>query len=347
MTDRSRSHCLRSTGRGCAGKSRYAVWPYAHWVVSAAMALVVVVSATWSAPMALAGGMVIPTRSAVTNAKAPLAAHTDASPSDQRVLSREDQANWLHVRRDHTAFVVAVNNPLFGPVDVQLIATSPDQPLSFPPLPLRTHVAAREHRTLARIYPTPQQLNRGIDVALNVVPGPGRSVVPALTNALYWLPFRAAPIRITQQFNGRATHHDRINRYALDFALPVGTPIVASRDGIVMEVFFGFTRPRHPADGAGNFIRILHADGAMSLYAHLQPNAIAVSPGAFVKRGQLIGYSGETGFSTGPHLHFAVLINEHSDLRAIPFRLMTSRGEIKFATSPDTPLPHDTWIVPR
>ena len=340
MTDRSLRHCLRSTERDCDEKSRHSVWPCARCIVIAALALGVVDSSTWSAPMALLSSMVIhDARSAATQTKASLATHTNAGLADPKELSGAEQANWLLVRRDHTAFVVAVNNPLFGPVDVQLIATSPDQPLSFPPLPLRTHLAAREQRTLLRIYPSQQQLNRGIDVALNVVPGPARSVVPALTNVLYWLPFRAAPIRITQQFNGLATHHDRINRYALDFALPVGTPIVASRDGIVMEVFFGFTRPRHPADGAGNFIRILHADGAMSLYAHLQPNAMAVSPGAFVKRGQLIGYSGETGFSTGPHLHFAVLINEHSDLRSIPFRLMTSFGEMKFATSPNTPPP--------
>src|SRR5690625_5722784 len=66
-----------------------------------------------------------------------------------------------------------------------------------------------------------------------------------------------------------------------------------------------------------NFVRILHDDGSMALYAHLDYGGVSVRDGQRVKRGQRIGRSGNTGFSTGPHLHFVVQVNrsrseEHS-----------------------------------
>ena len=297
----------------------------------------IVVIALLLTPRALTAPVLVPAKADGILASTPIKPKSFTTPSwasDSEVktlLSRPAQAHWLHIYRDHAAFVIEVSNPLYGPVDVQLTDATADSLTSLAPLPMTAHLAAREYRAITRIYPSPHQLQRGIDVALNVVPGPAVSNIPPLTQVAYWLPFCNAPIHITQGFNGRASHHDRLNRFALDFALPLGTPVVASRDGIVMEVYFGIVRTRHLADGAGNFVRILHADGAMSLYAHLKPQALAVSPGERVKQGQIIGYSGETGFSTGPHLHFAVLINDHSELRSIPFRLMTSLGEMKFA----------------
>ena len=58
-----------------------------------------------------------------------------------------------------------------------------------------------------------------------------------------------------------------------------------------------------------NKILILHNDGTFADYSHLKYNGAVVKKGEVVKKGQLIGYSGETGFSSGPHLHFAVFIN--------------------------------------
>jgi murein DD-endopeptidase MepM/ murein hydrolase activator NlpD len=73
--------------------------------------------------------------------------------------------------------------------------------------------------------------------------------------------------------------------------------------------------------GRANFIRILHDDGSMALYAHLAVDGVLVRIGQEVTAGQRIGLSGNTGFSTGPHLHFAVQVNRGMQLMSIPFRM--------------------------
>jgi murein DD-endopeptidase MepM/ murein hydrolase activator NlpD len=73
--------------------------------------------------------------------------------------------------------------------------------------------------------------------------------------------------------------------------------------------------------GRANFIRILHADGSMAVYAHLAEHGALVRQGQPVETGQRIGLSGNTGYSTAPHLHFAVQVNRGGQLTSIPFRL--------------------------
>jgi murein DD-endopeptidase MepM/ murein hydrolase activator NlpD len=75
-----------------------------------------------------------------------------------------------------------------------------------------------------------------------------------------------------------------------------------------------------------NFIRILHDDGTMALYAHLKVESIQYPVGARVARGQFIAESGNTGYSSGPHLHFTVQKNFGMELRSIPFEFADSRG---------------------
>ena len=93
------------------------------------------------------------------------------------------------------------------------------------------------------------------------------------------------------------------------------------REGIVFEVastnFRGGTdRDRDAA--AANIVRILHDDGTHAVYAHLNWNSIRVQPGDEVERGQYIADSGNTGFSSGPHLHFAVLRNVGMRIESVP-----------------------------
>ena len=79
--------------------------------------------------------------------------------------------------------------------------------------------------------------------------------------------------------------------------LPQGTPIYATRAGKV-------TRTSYQAGGAGNYVSINHLDGFSSIYMHM--THYVVSEGQSVSQGQLIGYVGSTGISTGPHLHFGI-----------------------------------------
>ena len=83
----------------------------------------------------------------------------------------------------------------------------------------------------------------------------------------------------------------------IDLACPQGTPIYATRAGRV-------TTASYQAGGAGNYVSINHLDGFSSIYMHM--THYVVYPGQNVAQGQLIGYVGSTGISTGPHLHFGI-----------------------------------------
>ena len=131
---------------------------------------------------------------------------------------------------------------------------------------------------------------------------------------------------ITQAYPDSATHLTRDSMYAVDIAMPVGTDIVAARDGIVFDVASTNFKGGPDADQyaeLANIVRILHDDGTFALYAHLNWNSIRVRPGDRVQAGQYIADSGNTGFSSGPHLHFAVQRNLGMRVESIP---VTFRG---------------------
>jgi murein DD-endopeptidase MepM/ murein hydrolase activator NlpD len=87
----------------------------------------------------------------------------------------------------------------------------------------------------------------------------------------------------------------------VDWAAPTGTPILAAGDGTVEQV--------GGKGGYGNYVRLRHANGFSTAYGHMSRYAAGVVPGVAVKQGQVIGYVGSTGMSTGPHCHFEVLVN--------------------------------------
>jgi len=137
--------------------------------------------------------------------------------------------------------------------------------------------------------------------------------------------------QVTQAFGGKFSHQDEQNRYAIDIKMPVGTPIYAARAGIVLEVENDYFKSgtRQAYANQANSIRILHDDGSMAIYAHLQLEKAQVSSGLQVSAGELIGYSGNTGFTTGPHLHFAIQVNRDMELVSVPFKLVDIHGRIK------------------
>lgn len=114
-------------------------------------------------------------------------------------------------------------------------------------------------------------------------------------------------VYVSQGYRGHASHFGEANEFAIDFGVPENSPVYAAREGIVAQVVQHFTKggPNEPETNA-NAVRIQHMDGTVAEYAHLRANGATVKVGDQVKRGQLIAYSGNTGKSTGPHLHFAV-----------------------------------------
>lgn len=103
----------------------------------------------------------------------------------------------------------------------------------------------------------------------------------------------------------------------VDYAARPGTPIMAAGSGRV--IFAGYTR------GYGKLIKIQHSDGYMTLYAHQRAFRRGIKRGKYVKKGQVIGYVGSTGLSTGPHLHFGLYKNGHARNPARVIRIATNK----------------------
>jgi len=138
----------------------------------------------------------------------------------------------------------------------------------------------------------------------------------------YRLPFAiASHNKISQAYPMALTHSTPDSIHAVDFVMPVGTDVHAARAGVVFDVAstnfgggFSYERYLHSA----NVVRILHDDGSYAVYAHLNWNSVRVKPGDKVERGQYIADSGNTGVSSGPHLHFAVIRNKGLELESVP-----------------------------
>ncbi len=143
-----------------------------------------------------------------------------------------------------------------------------------------------------------------------------------ITDRPYRAPFALAKkFLVSQTFPIGVTHDTADSYYAVDFVMPIGTDIYAAREGKVVEVASTNFRagPDPEEEGASaNLVRILHDDGTFAVYAHLNWNTIRVQPGDEVQRGEYIADSGNTGFSTGPHLHFAVLRNNGMRVESLP-----------------------------
>lgn len=118
---------------------------------------------------------------------------------------------------------------------------------------------------------------------------------------------------------------------AIDFKMPEGTPIYAARDGRVarlkVDSKIGGNSEKYIEHS--NFIRIEHDDFTIADYGHIRYDGATVQLNEKVKRGQLIGYSGNTGYSTEPHLHFAILIpNPNYDLQTIAITWIDKNGNL-------------------
>lgn len=161
----------------------------------------------------------------------------------------------------------------------------------------------------------PMMYRHSFSYRLHYSPEPGAL---AVGGPAYELPWRGGPFRISQGAGGDFSHNSPRGRYAVDIAMPRGTPIVAARDGTVIEVHDN-QAGRWPR-ASGNFVRIRHEDGTESAYLHLKRGSVVVKPGQQVGTGTLLARSGNTGRSTGPHLHFVVQKAHGEDRVSIPFR---------------------------
>jgi len=135
------------------------------------------------------------------------------------------------------------------------------------------------------------------------------SLPPTGSGALNW-PLQN--IRITQYFGNTpfATQNPQVynggGHNGIDLGASIGTPVYASANGVVVDT--GDTDTQCYKVSYGKWILVRHNNGLSTLYAHL--SLVSVSPGQEVGSGSVIGYSGSTGYSTGPHLHYAVFASQ-------------------------------------
>lgn len=149
---------------------------------------------------------------------------------------------------------------------------------------------------------------------------------------IYRLPYKKGSSHyVSQGYNGTKTHKGS-SAYAIDFPMSEGTKIYAARGGIVVK-----TKSNSNSGGyekkyasSGNYVRILHKDGTFATYYHLKHKGVLVKEGDRVPQGFALGYSGNTGYSSGPHLHFSVFRATSSlKNKTIPIKILSEETLIE------------------
>lgn len=140
----------------------------------------------------------------------------------------------------------------------------------------------------------------------------------------YELPFqKGKSFMVWQGYNGSFSHK---GENSLDFSMPEGTEVLAAREGIVVKVVQDNTEscPDESCAKYGNHVIIYHADGTFAKYFHLKYKGANVKVGDTVKKGDVIAFSGNTGWSNGPHLHFSCSLPGLDKKRTIPTKFNVS-----------------------
>jgi hypothetical protein len=145
------------------------------------------------------------------------------------------------------------------------------------------------------------------------------------TSYIYTLPFAEGDKHLLiQAYNSKMSHKSELS---LDFKMKIGSPVCAARGGLVVAIKkdsdVGGLKDEYLSQG--NHIIILHNDGSKAMYWHFKKDGVLVNVDDTVAKGQLIGYSGNTGYTVFPHLHFQV---EDKNGKEIATRFLTKKGVI-------------------
>ncbi|WP_248746918.1 M23 family metallopeptidase [Pseudomonas sp. MWU12-2037] len=231
-----------------------------------------------------------------------------------RMVEHLERQVRLDIRKQKGGDEVYVRNDLYAPVEIEL-GFGALKNVSGAPQSIRKVLPARSNQRLALLTAIqagePMRYTPRFQYFLGDPSGQAQGY-------RYPFPWRGGPFRLTQGPNGQYSHFGAKSRYAMDIAMPVGTPIIAARGGVVIK-----TENDQSGGGknpSGNFVRVLHDDGTMGVYLHLKQGSVSVREGQRVEVGSPLALSGNTGNSTGPHLHFVVQRNTGMGLVSIPYQ---------------------------
>jgi len=227
-------------------------------------------------------------------------------------------------------------NHYYGPAQVELRLAEASNVAPEPRLPARFVIPGNSELGLVEFGPEDPTQPFSYRLAYSLVPGAPSTELPE--NLAFYPPFaRNLIFPISQGLDDAQTHQDAANRYAVDIVMPMGTAVLAARGGVVMDSEY-----KHPDTGKederylsqANYVRIAHDDGTMAVYAHLQRDSLRVVPGMRIPAGHWIANSGNSGYSSGPHLHFVVQMNIDMALESLPISFLRPEGGIM---DPDRP----------
>lgn len=240
-----------------------------------------------------------------------------------RMVERLERQVYLDIKKQKGADVVFVRNDLYAPVEVALAFTGMSNVRGAPAQTIRRVLPARSNTRLALLTAVtggkPLVYTPMFQYSLGDPAG-------AAQGYRYPFPWRGGPFRLSQGANGDYSHFGPKNKYAMDIAMPVGTPIIAARAGVVVKT--ENSQNGRGTDPSGNFVRILHDDGTMGVYLHLKQGSVSVREGQRVTVGSPLALSGNTGNSSGPHLHFVVQRNTGMGLVSIPYQFNQPLGAL-------------------
>jgi len=207
-------------------------------------------------------------------------------------------------------FIAVNNNPTPITLSFSLTGSGFDVDKN---LPVTLVIAPHSRQDIVRI--TQQKQLEPLRFGIRYTYQFGDAFTPPDENARYILPLaKGASFLVVQGPAGTnlagtiVTHNNDYSRYAFDFGIPEGTPVIAAREGVVIDLRDTFTvgRPDPSYGNKANYMAIMHDDNSIAYYFHLAPRGVHANIGQRVNAGDLIAYSGNTGFTYGPHLHFDV-----------------------------------------
>ncbi|MFJ2429193.1 peptidoglycan DD-metalloendopeptidase family protein [Pseudomonas sp. NPDC087804] len=240
-----------------------------------------------------------------------------------RMVEHLERQVYLDIKKQKGGDVVFVRNDLYAPVEIALAFISLSNVRGAPAKAIRRVLPARSKTRMALLTPItagqPLQYSPQFQYSLG-------NPVGVTQSYRYPLPWRGGPFRLSQGAEGQYSHFGPKNRYAMDIAMPVGTPIIAARAGVVVKV--ENSQSGRGTDPSGNFVRVLHNDGTMGVYLHLKQGSVSVREGQQVTVGSPLALSGNTGNSSGPHLHFVVQRNTGQGLVSIPYQFNQPLGAL-------------------
>jgi murein DD-endopeptidase MepM/ murein hydrolase activator NlpD len=244
------------------------------------------------------------------------------------LLGAVDQNGFRVIKeRDGDATALIIKSDYACEFTVTLEATLTNMTAS-QPLPFTVDAAGRSSFELVRLWPTNKRLPWRYNFHYYRQLGGRRSSTS--NDADYAMPFKPGRYVVMQGPRGSYSHFaGSESENAVDWTAPEGTVVCAAREGRVVGVRQDSTvgGPDRKLRPLANYVIIKHADGTFADYVHLKPGGALVKMGDEVTVGQPIGLSGQTGFTSAPHLHFSVFqaIDGKKKI-TLPFRLKTDRG---------------------